>query len=83
MHVSYFIIHFSKILLHLKNHHFKDILFKILVKTVKLFGFMKQFCMQLPISYCVILIMVTITRHIFINIFQSEQHFALMGFDKN
>ena len=40
---------------------------------VKLFECTKQFCdLQLPTSYCVSLIMVTITRHIFINIFQTE-----------
>ena len=32
------------------------------------------------ISYCVSLIMVTITRHIFINIFQME-HFSAVKFD--
>ena len=30
-----------------------------------------------PVSYCVSLIMVTITRHIFINIFQTEQFSAV------
>ena len=45
-------------------------------------GCTKQFCiglLQLPISYCVSLIMVTITRHIFINIFQTE-HFSAVKF---
>ena len=50
--------------------------FKILVETVKPFGYMKLICiLQLPISYCVSLVMVTITRHIFINIFQMEHFF--------
>ncbi len=39
--------------------------FQISVKTVK------RFILQLPIPYCVRLIMVTITSHIFINIFQT------------
>ena len=54
---------------------------------VKLFGCTKQFCiLQLPIFYIISLIMVTITKHIFINIFQTE-HFSgvrfAMGFEKN
>ena len=48
---------------------------------VKPFGCMKQFCiLQLPIPYCVSLIMVTITRHLYINIFQTE-HFSVVKFD--
>ena len=48
----------------------------------------KQFCiLQLPISYCVSLIMVTIlTRHVFINIFQMKHLSAVkfvMGYGKN
>ena len=47
--------------------------FQISVELVKPFGCTKQFCvLQLPISHCVNLIMVTITRHIFINTFQTE-----------
>ena len=39
----------------------------------KPFGCRKQFCLlQLPICYCVSLIMVTITRRIFTNIFKLE-----------
>ena len=61
--------------------------FEISVETVKPFAYTKQICiLQLPISYCVSLIMVTITRHIFINIFQME-HFSVvkfaMGYEKN
>ena len=40
---------------------------------------------HVPISYCVSLIMVTITRHIFINIFQTECFSAVkfaMGYEK-
>ena len=48
---------------------------------------MKQICiLQLPIPYCVNLIMVTITRHIFINIFQTKCFSAVkfaMGYEKN
>ena len=47
--------------------------FKISVETVKPFGCTKQICiLQLPVPYCVSLIMVTITRYIFINFFQTE-----------
>ena len=46
--------------------------FKISVETVKPFGWTKQFCIfQWQISYCVSFIMATITRHIFINIFEN------------
>ena len=49
--------------------------FQISVEAVKPFGCTKQFCiMQLSIPYCVRLIMVTITRHVFIYILQME-HF--------
>ena len=53
---------FSKFsfLFHLKNHHSKDVNLKFWLKSWS----------QLPIPYCVGLIMVTISRHIFINIFQ-------------
>ena len=61
--------------------------FKIWVETVKLFDCTKQVCvLQLPISYCVTLIMVTITRHVFINIFQTECISAVKfdtGYEKN
>ena len=61
--------------------------FQISVETAKLFGCTKQFCtLQLHISYCVSLIMVTITRHIFINIFHIEHFSAVkfaMGYEKN
>ena len=54
--------------------------FKISIETVKPFGCTKQVCLlQLPITYCVSLIMVTITRHIFNNIFQTE-HFSAVKF---
>ena len=48
---------------------------------------MKQFSiLQLPISYCVGLIMVTITRHFFTNISQMDHFSAVkfyMGYEKN
>ena len=45
------------------------------------FGCTKQFdILQLPISYCVSLIMATITNHVFINFFQIE-HFWAVKFD--
>ena len=41
--------------------------FQISVETVQPFGCTKQFCrLQLPISYCASLNMITIIRHIFI-----------------
>ena len=55
--------------------------FKILVETVQSFGCTKQFCdLHLTISYCVSLIMVAITRHSFISIFQTE-HISAVKFD--
>ena len=54
---------------------------KILVEMVILFGCTEQFwVLQLPIFYYVSLIMVTITTHIFINIFQTKQ-FSVVKFD--
>ena len=61
-----------------------------IIELVKPFGCGKQFCtLQLP--YClynhyVNFIMVTITRHIFINIFQTHHFSAVkfyMGYEKN
>ena len=45
----------------------------------QLFGCEEQFCLlQLPISYCVSLIMVTITKYVFkINIFRMTQFSAM------
>ncbi len=46
--------------------------FQISFKSVNPFGHKKRLCiLQLPVPYCVSLIMVTITSHIFINIFQT------------
>ena len=48
---------------------------------VKPFGCTKQFCdLQLPISYCVGMIVVTITRHVFIDTLQME-HISAIKFD--
>ena len=81
---------FSKFssLFHLKNHPSTDVNFKFQFETVKPFGFTNQFCiLQLPIiPYCVSLIMVTITRQVFTNIFQTEHFSAVkfaMGYEKN
>ena len=44
------------------------------------------YILKLPKSYCVSLIMVTITRHVFINIFQTGHFSAVkfaVGYDKN
>ena len=47
---------------------------KFRLKHFKPFGCMKQICiLQLPISYCISLVMVNITTHIFINIFHMER----------
>ncbi len=55
-------------------------LFQISFKSVKPFGHKKRLrILQLPILYCVSLIMVTITSHIFINIFQTV-HFSAVKF---
>ena len=64
--------------------------FKIWVKSVKPFGCRKQFCiLQLPISYCVSLIIYDYgyhTRHVFIDFFQMKCFSAVkfyMGYEKN
>ena len=62
--------------------------FQISVETVIPFGCTKQFCiLQSPISYCVsLIIMVTITRHIFVTISQTEHFSAVkfaIGYKKN
>ncbi len=54
--------------------------FKISFKSVKPFGHKKRLRIsQLPIPYCVSLIMLTITSHIFVNIFQTV-HFSAVKF---
>ncbi len=54
--------------------------FQISFKSVKSFGHKKRLrILQLPIPYCVSLIMVSITSHIFINIFQTV-HFSAVKF---
>ena len=63
-------------------------IFKILVKTVNLFGCTKLFCvLQLLTSYCVSIIMVNITRYIFINYFPNGTLFSCeifhVGYEKN
>ena len=63
--------------------------FEISVQTVKPFGCTKQVCIcscVSYISYCVSLIMVTITRHVFMIFFQTEHLLAMkfdMGNEKN
>ena len=57
------------------------------VETVESFKCRKQCCiLQLPISYCVSFIIVTITMHFFINILQMKHYSAVrfdMGNEKN
>ncbi len=56
--------------------------FQISFKSVKLLGHKKRLrILLLRIPYCVSLIMVTITSHIFINIFQTV-HFSAVKFTK-
>ncbi len=56
--------------------------FQISFKSVEPFGHKKRLRIsQLPIPYCVSLIMVTITSHIFINIFQMV-HFSAVNFTR-
>ncbi len=58
----------------------KNVLFQTSLKLVKLFGHMERLCiLELPIPYYVSLIMVTITSHIFITIFQTD-HFSAVKF---
>ncbi len=57
-------------------------LFQISFKLVEPFGHKKRLrILQLPIPYCVSLIMVTITSYIFINIFQTV-HFSAVKFTR-
>ncbi len=65
-----------------ENFYSNDVLspkiywFQISFKSVKPFGHKKRLRIsQWPIPYCVSLIMVTITSHIFMNIFQTV-HFS-------
>ena len=64
--------YFSKFsfLFHLKNHHSKDAHLKFQLKRSGHLDVRSK--LQLPISYYVSLIMVTITRHICIDIFETE-----------
>ncbi len=56
--------------------------FQISFKSVKPFGHKKILSiLQLPILYCVSLIMVTITSHIFINIIKTV-HFSAVKFTR-
>ncbi len=56
--------------------------FQISVISVKWFGYKMRLCiLQLPIPYCISQIMVTITSHIFINIFQMV-HFPAVKFTR-
>ena len=81
--------YFSKFsfMFHLKNHHSKDVNLKFQLKWSCCLDVRSNFVyLQLCISYCVSLIMVTITRHIFINIFETEHFSAVkfdMGYEKN
>ena len=79
---------FSKFsfLFHLKNHYSKDVNFKFQLKQSSRLEIRSNFvycsCLYLTVS----LIMVTITSHVFINIFQTEHFLAVniaMGYEKN
>ena len=76
-------------LFHLKNHHSKDVNLKFWLKqSSRLDTCTKQFCYNVVayILLCKLIIMVTITRHVFINILQTK-HFTTvkfaMGYEKN
>ena len=73
--------YFSKFsfLFHLKNHHSGDVKFEISVETIKPFGRTNNFVYCSCLSYCVSLIMVTITRHVFNDIFQ-RRHVSAVSF---
>ena len=81
--------YFSKFsfLFHLKNHHFKDVNWEFQLKWSSHLDARSRFVYcSCQYFYCVSLIMVTITRHIFINIFQMEHFSAVkfaMGYEKN
>ncbi len=56
--------------------------FQVSVESVKPFGCKKRLrILQLPIPYCINLIMVTITSHFFINIFKTV-HFSAVKFTR-
>ena len=76
--------YFSKFsfLLHLKDHHSKDVNFKFHLKQSSRLHIRSNFvyCRTLPKSYiCVSLIMVTITRHVFINTYVTQVFFIPVG----
>ena len=80
--------YFSKFsfLFHLKNHHSKDVNLNFWLKPSSHLDMWIIFKLQLSVPNWVSLIMVIITRHIFINIFKTEHFSAVkfsMGFEKN
>ena len=71
---SYF-LKFSS-LFHLKNHHSKGVNLKFQLKRSSRLDERSNFVyLMLPISYCISIIIITITWQVFINIFQTE-HFS-------
>ena len=81
MHVLFFFFFFfcSKLsfLFHLNNHHSKTENVTFWLKRPKPFAWRRtnQFCiLQLPIFYCVSLVVVTITRHVFISLWEKFEH---------
>ena len=60
------------VVFHLKDHHSKNINFSWIGQSVWMY---EATCLlHLPISYCVsLMITITITRHIFMNIFQTKR----------
>ncbi len=64
------------------RHQLKYLGLKISFKSVKPFGHNKRLhILQFLIPYCVSLIMVIVTSHIFINIFQTV-HFSAVKFTR-
>ena len=58
---------------HLNSYQSEDLNFNFNLNSQAFWMYEAILYMQLPISYCVSLIVVTITRHVCINFFQMEQ----------
>ena len=71
-------------MLNLKNNQSTGFDFKFQFDWSKLYEFTVQDCLlQFPILNCVSLILVTITSHIFTNIFQREHIYAVTSYVYN
>ncbi len=71
-----------EIFIQMMRHHLKYLGFKFHLSRLNHLDTLRDYVkFQLPIPYCVSLIMVTITSHIFINIFQMV-HFSAVKFTR-